>query len=203
LGPFGAFISPFQHTKQCILSRLYTTVLLWLSKTLYPGGIRTRVFFSLGECDVDCAMPPVRSRFFFALVNTKYICMYPRCQQANSIFYRFFKFSALSKYYCCRDLFLRTASLQIRVHFRSWWLPRSGWMAHPRDGRTGDATKKYLANKKTFNLLSSSFPSIIDNVDKEAGSKTDFYNTEFMISRKFEKSILSSSLPTYLQALPI
>jgi hypothetical protein len=76
-------------------------------------------------------------------------------------------------------------------------------MAHPRDGRTGDATKKYLANKKTFNLLSSSFPSIIDNVDKEAGSKTDFYNTEFMISRKFEKSILSSSLPTYLQALPI
>jgi hypothetical protein len=42
-------------------------------KTVYPGGIRTRVFCSLGGCDVHCGPPPNISLFDCGIWATRFL----------------------------------------------------------------------------------------------------------------------------------
>jgi hypothetical protein len=54
----NALISPF-HTRTMHIKSFYTQQHCYVSlKTLYPGGIRTRVCCLLGRCDVLCGTPP-------------------------------------------------------------------------------------------------------------------------------------------------
>jgi hypothetical protein len=56
----NAFISLFNTTTMHFKSIALNSIALidLRKKTLYPGGIRTRGFYSLGGCDVHCTMPP-------------------------------------------------------------------------------------------------------------------------------------------------
>jgi hypothetical protein len=46
-----------------IKSIIHNSMSVFSLKTSYPGGIRTRVFCSGGECDVHCSKPPGLSNF--------------------------------------------------------------------------------------------------------------------------------------------
>jgi hypothetical protein len=53
-----AFLYLFQNTNNAYSSIMNNSNATLSLKTLHPGGIWTRVFYSRGRCDVHCASPP-------------------------------------------------------------------------------------------------------------------------------------------------
>jgi hypothetical protein len=61
----------FSTLKQCILSQLYATSLLCFPpKTLYPGGIRTRVFYSWFLRRMRCPLGHAAKAWWWSLLYT-------------------------------------------------------------------------------------------------------------------------------------
>jgi hypothetical protein len=61
----NAFNSPSQHTNNALRVDSTQRHCYDFLKTSYPGGVRTRVFCSIGQCGGDCATPPGQSSGFF------------------------------------------------------------------------------------------------------------------------------------------
>jgi hypothetical protein len=61
------FLNPCPDNFFCVSadykSIVHNSIDMFSLKTLYPDGIRTRVFCPIGGCDVHCAAVPSRARF--------------------------------------------------------------------------------------------------------------------------------------------
>jgi hypothetical protein len=66
---------------------LYTSIAMFFLKTLYPGGIRTRVYSLGGRCDVHCATLPGRTLKLFEMVDAFIIHTLP-CWLEQSKFFK-------------------------------------------------------------------------------------------------------------------